>query len=547
MNHPSRFLLVLAAILALSSAGFSQGLPPVPVPAGNPITAEKAVLGKILFWEEQLSADNRLACGTCHLNEWGGGDPRFAVNPGPDGVFGNVDDIFGSSSVRRAGPNNDFIPDPNFFLFPQVTGRAAPTTINAAYSPELLWSGAVAGGFDDPDTGANILPTGGALETLSAVVPLSGGLMGHDSRMWANVTGKLQNATPLKLASNIPADVATALGTNATYPALFQAAFGSTQITAARVAMALATYQRTLVSDQTPYDDFLNGNTSALTLAQQAGLNTFNGVGQCNQCHSGAETTDQSYHNIGIRPASDDAGRMDATGNPSDLGLFKTPTLRNFALRPKLMHNGRFFSIWQVISFYARQGDFTQNQDPIMGQIALPGNLWPDLVDFLVHGLTDPRVAQGQFPFDRPTLHSETNGFGSFTFGDHLAGTGGFTPIMLAFDPPNIGNTDYRLGVTSTLGASTAFLLFSNVQAAPSTVLSGIPFAVDVTDPSFDFLAFPTAGSGAGDGYATAHFPIPNSPALVGMTRYVQWLVFDPASTATLPYSASRGAEIVVF
>ncbi len=542
-----RTLLFVAIFFACMASGFAQGLPAIPVPAGNAITPAKAVLGKILFWDEQLSSDNRMACGTCHRSEFGGADPRFGVNPGVDLTFGTLDDAFGSPSVRRADSNNDFMPDPVFFLFPQSTGRLAPSTINSAFVPELLWDGGVGGVFDDPDTNVNILPSGGALENLSAAVTLSGGLMGHDGRVWSEVTTKLQGATPLKLASNLPADVATALSANPTYPLLFQAAFGTNQITAARVALAMATYQRTLIADQTPYDAFLGGNTSALTAAQQAGLQTFNTVGQCNQCHSGALTTDQSFHNIGIRPPTEDAGRMNVTGNAADLGLFKTPSLRNFALRPRLMHNGRFFSIWQVLSFYARQGDFSLNQDPIMSQINLPGILWTDLVDFLVHGLTDPRVALSQFPFDRPTLYSETNPFGSFTYGDGLEGDGGHTPIMLAFDPPSIGNLDYRLGVTHTLGASTAYLLFSDVQAAPNTILAGIPFAIDVNDASFGYLEYTTAGMGAAEGYATAHFPIPNAPALIGMTRYVQWLVFDPASPATWSYSASRGAEIVVF
>ena len=67
-------------------------LPPVPVPAENPITEEKRVLGKILFWEEQLSSDNTVACGTCHIMAFAGSDPRPAINPGIDGTFGNADD-----------------------------------------------------------------------------------------------------------------------------------------------------------------------------------------------------------------------------------------------------------------------------------------------------------------------------------------------------------------------------------------------------------------------------------------------------------------------
>ena len=74
--------LPFAASVILGASLFAQGgLPPVPVPAGNPITPAKTILGKLLFWEEQMSSDNRVACGTCHRAAQGGGDQRVGVNP----------------------------------------------------------------------------------------------------------------------------------------------------------------------------------------------------------------------------------------------------------------------------------------------------------------------------------------------------------------------------------------------------------------------------------------------------------------------------------
>ena len=92
-------MLVLA--LAASSP-LAAELPPVPVPAENPITEPKRVLGKILFWDEQLSSDGSVACGTCHRPGAGGGDPRAGRHPGID--KGTIDDVMGSPGIVVARP-----------------------------------------------------------------------------------------------------------------------------------------------------------------------------------------------------------------------------------------------------------------------------------------------------------------------------------------------------------------------------------------------------------------------------------------------------------
>ena len=78
--------------------------------------------------------------------------------------------------------------------------------------------------------------------------------MAKENRSWEDVIEKLETATPLLLATDIPQDMANAIAANATYPELFEAAFGDSTINAARIGMAIATYERTLVADQTPWD-----------------------------------------------------------------------------------------------------------------------------------------------------------------------------------------------------------------------------------------------------------------------------------------------------
>ena len=277
-------LLVLSSALsAQGGGGPPQPLPPLPVPAQNPITPQKTILGKLLFWEEQMSTDNRVACGTCHTFGAGGGDTRRTLNPRGPGLG---DDIFASPGVRRSDAANDYIPDPAFGFRRQVTGRATPTFLAAGWFTELFWDGRARSNFIDPDTGATIIPAGGALENQALGPLLSSAEMVHDAYSFAQLTSKLAGVEPMALAINLPADMANAIGGGVSYPDLFQAAFGTPTITAARIAMAIATYERTLIPNQTPYDAFVAGNPAALTPPQANGLNIFMGPGRCVICHT---------------------------------------------------------------------------------------------------------------------------------------------------------------------------------------------------------------------------------------------------------------------
>src|SRR5262245_9676718 len=117
------WLLLLLAIAA--GKPLWAGLPAVPVPADNPITEPKRVLGKILFWDEQLSSDGSVAGGTVHRPSAGGGDPRAARHPGVD--KGTIDDVMGSPGIVSLGRDGHARPSPLFGAAPQVTPRLAPS------------------------------------------------------------------------------------------------------------------------------------------------------------------------------------------------------------------------------------------------------------------------------------------------------------------------------------------------------------------------------------------------------------------------------------
>ena len=380
-------------------------LGPPPVPAENPITEQKRVLGKILFWDERVSSDNGVACGTCHQPAVGGSDPRLGLNPGPDGVTPSPDDRIGSPGVPRRDPTGRPIADPVFGFGMQVTGRAANSPIGAAYASDVFWEGRARSEFVDPETGLTAIPYGGGLESQAVGPIVSHVEMARDGRGWADVRAKLAISHPLSDATDLPADVAGALAGGATYADLFQAAFGDATVSAQRIAFAIGTYERTLVPDQTPWDRYMAGDGGAMTPLQVQGWNTFNNS-LCTFCHQPPMFSDQEFHNIGIRPPDEDLGRIVVSENEVDRGRFKTPTLRNGGLKPTFMHNGRLSSIEESVLWY-RTGNPDRSDDNLDSfvPVDLAEEEIPGVVDFLTHGLTDPRVAAEVFPFDRPRLH----------------------------------------------------------------------------------------------------------------------------------------------
>ena len=404
---------VLGLCIVSMIVGTARGaMPPVPVPPENPITEGKRVLGKTLFWDEQLSSDGTIACGTCHVSGRSMSDPRIGVHPGADGLFGSPDDILGSPGVVRRDHNLDPIFDDVFGFNPQVTGRSAPTAMGGAqYAADLFWDGRARSTFIDPQTSAVSIPLGGGLESQAIGPVLSDVEMAHEGRTWEDVIEKLGIVEPMALARNVPSDVASALLGEPSYPDLFEAAFGDSAITAERIAFSIATYERTLIPDQTPWDRFTGGDPTALTSGQQLGLFFFsNGPITCRICHAPPLFTDNTFRNIGLRPWEEDVGRFDVTQDFSDRGRFKVASLRGVGLKSRFMHNGRLASLNQVIDFYMGingQVQFPENRDPLVPQNFVPPPVRSAFIDFLTNGLTDPRVANEVFPFDRPWLHSE--------------------------------------------------------------------------------------------------------------------------------------------
>ncbi len=530
----------LRAVGSFQSEIFSPLSPP-PAPGGNPVTAAKAYLGKALFWDEQLSSTLTVSCGTCHRASEGGSDPRTIVNnarsrnPGFDNVFNTPDDVFGSPGVPLNNLDGTYSPSSSFGFNEQVTPRKAPSYLNAGLGFNgLFWDGRASTTFRDPLTGAVLLTEWASYESQILGPPVNSGEMGHGNRNWTQVANQIAVAKPLALASNIPPSLAEWIN-GRTYPELFEDAFGSPEVTPARIAMAIATHERTLFSDRAPLDRYASA-IEPLTAQEDRGRQIYV-TAQCSFCHGGPLLSDQNFHNIGVRPQAEDIGRESVTGSANDRARFKTPTLRNVELRAPYMHNGEFATLEEVVEFYNRGGDFNApNKDPRVRPLNLTGEQKADLVAFLKRPMTDPRVAGELPPFDRPQLYTESDRV-PVIIGTGRAGSGGIVPQAVAIEPPVAGNPSFTVAVSRALGGAQAVLV---IDSNDPGVGSSIP-----ASGSFARVSVNLVGIGDGNGFGSVSLPIPNNPALIGQTFYGRWYIAD--AVAANEFSVTQAFRFTVF
>jgi cytochrome c peroxidase len=169
------------------------------------------------------------------------------------------------------------------------------------------------------------------------------------------------------------------------YAPLFTAAFGDSTINFDRVAKAIATFERTILSGNSSYDRYQAGDKSALTKRQKAGLDFFNRKGECAECHAGPNLTTEKFANTGIGTdrTVPDPGREAVTNKHGDFGKFKIPTLRDLARRGPYMHDGRFKTLAEVLEFYATGGIPNPQLDTRLIRFYMDEQTKQDLLAFL--------------------------------------------------------------------------------------------------------------------------------------------------------------------
>ena len=198
-----------------------------------------------------------------------------------------------------------------------------------------------------------------------------------DGRVFSLEHQAFQPVTDPTEMKNTWANVILKLQQHSQYPGLFQQAFGNVTIDSTLVTKAIAQFERTLISSNSKFDEFLLGR-SDLSPAEQRGFNVFmdENKGDCFHCHGSDNNplwTDNQFHNNGLDATFPDLGLGKFTGDPSDNGKFKTPSLRNLAFTAPYMHDGRFSTLEEVIHHYSEGLKPSPTIDPLMKKVAQGG------------------------------------------------------------------------------------------------------------------------------------------------------------------------------
>lgn len=296
------------------------------LPADNKPTVAGVQLGRMLFYEKMLSKDGSQSCADCHLQKDGFSDIRqFSIG---------VEQLPGK--------------------------RQAMAVFNLAWHKNgMFWDGRA------------------PLVRDQAILPIQ---------------------DPLEMNETLENAVAK-LKTDKRYTDQFIRAFGDDNITPERMGLAMEQFEFTMVSNNSKYDRFLAG-TESLTDSEERGrvlffaeFDPFLGQkgGECFHCHGGFNFTNDQYMNNGLDEEANftDEGRSKVTNNPADRAKFKVPSLRNIALTPPYMHDGRFTTLEEVIEHYDTGVKNSSTVDGLLFNNLNPGGLQlsaqdrADLVAFL--------------------------------------------------------------------------------------------------------------------------------------------------------------------
>lgn len=169
------------------------------------------------------------------------------------------------------------------------------------------------------------------------------------------------------------------------YRRFFREAFGDPGVTIERIVQAIGSFQRTIVSGNSPYDRYLAGNRRALGVGALRGLALFEGKASCSACHSGPDLTDGGFHNVGagMQRRVQDLGRYEVTKLDKDKGAFKTPMLRNLSDTAPYMHDGSLATLGEVVEFFDKGGHSNPWLNSEIKPLGLSAEEKRDLLAFL--------------------------------------------------------------------------------------------------------------------------------------------------------------------
>jgi cytochrome c peroxidase len=272
----------------------------------------------MLFWDPILSGGKDVSCATCHHASLG--------------YTENLDLPIGSNGIGLVTLRHFALPNDIPFA-----KRNTPTIVNAAFN------GMDANGIYNPATASMFFDSRVKSLELQSVEPIK----------------TLEEMSGHKYSSTTALDsvVGRLMGVQE-YVQMFNDAFGTNSINVANLGKAIASFERTIISNNSPYDKYIRGDATAMSGTQLQGMKAFQDNG-CNDCHNGPMFSDYQLHIISV---------PDNPKIPSDAGAnstysFRTPSLRNLAVTAPYMHSGVFNSLQQVLNFYDQVGD-GRSQNP---------------------------------------------------------------------------------------------------------------------------------------------------------------------------------------
>ena len=248
------------------------------------------------------------------------------------------------------------------------------------------------------------LPTGRGFrgERLGRASPTIINTAFNDIQMWDGRAATLEDQAmgPMMAASEMNMDLDALfswLNGNSGYREAFDRAYPGEPISADTISKALAAFERTIVSNDSPFDRWISGDADAMSAQQVRGLNIFldDAKGNCAVCHSAPNFTDNGFHNVGLSSHgvdNPDMGRFEHVPVGILKGAFKTPTLRNITSTAPYFHDGSATTLMEVVEHYDRGGDVHENLSPNMKALNLSSQEKQDLVAFL-RALAAPMAA----------------------------------------------------------------------------------------------------------------------------------------------------------
>ena len=359
----------------------------IPQDPNNPITAAKVDLGQLLYHETALLVDNKLpegaftaSCASCH-NAKAGFQAGRIQGVGEGGLG------FGERGEARI--NNPLYPIDSLDVQP----IRSPTAMNGAYQIVNLWNGQF--GATGPNAGTESQWTAGTPKENNHL-----GYEGLETQAIAGLAvhrmGSIEN---------------TIAATNMTYTSMFAEAFPGQPIDREHAGLAIAAFERTLLSNQAPFQRWLDGDSDAMTEQEKRGAIVFFTKAACADCHTGPALSSMTFYALGMNnldgpgvygdgPAASagaNLGRADFTGNAADNYKFKTPQLYNLTDSPFFGHGGNFRSVREVVEY--KNAAIAQNSAVPSTQLAaefqplgLTEDEVTDLVAFIETGLHDPNL-----------------------------------------------------------------------------------------------------------------------------------------------------------